>query len=97
MIQYGSGNFEVILREKESSEHFQIIMTGQINFTSENVATHQVHKFFDRKNSSITKSQFYDVYKHAGFHLGEEFTLVGELYRGNNSTGAVQQKCSFDS
>ena len=89
MIKCGSGNFEVILQnEEENNRDFQIVLTGQITLLPEDVAaSDQKFSVSDTTQISSTTSrptQFYDAYKHAGYHLGENFVLVNELYQNNS-------------
>lgn len=82
MIQYGSGNFEVSLRNYEDSEDFDVILTGQINVNIEN-KTPQFDTSKNTKRLKITKLQFYSAFEQAGYHLGDEFTLVQGFQRNN--------------
>lgn len=79
MIQYGSGNFEVILRDQEDSEDFQVILTGSINFMSERTK-YISHSTNDPNTEDLLKkSHFYDAYQDAGYSLEEEFRQINDL------------------
>lgn len=80
MIQYGSGNFEVILRDEENSQDFRVILTGSINILAENPRSSS-HPSSNQKGDLLPISCFYDAFKRAGYSLGEDFLVVNDVRR----------------
>ena len=85
MIQYGSGNFQVMLQDSEHSKNIQVILSGRIYLDSENITNH-LPESTGRGGRLIGKNQFYNILERCGYSLGEEFSLIEDIQCHEKST-----------
>ena len=81
MIFRGSGNFQVTLQDSDAGDDFRVVLTGNIRSTSsESIAAQLLLPI-----RIITKTQYHKNLEHAGYNLGEEFSLVERITCENKS------------
>lgn len=94
MIQCGTGNFEVLLENKENVDEVNVIISGQINVLHEDLKiisdTHLPLNDID-----ISQKKFYEVFKAAGYQLTDCFRSVQGLSTLSNTGKKCCQKSLF--
>ncbi len=78
MIHHGSGNFEVLL-ENKNVDNPKVLMTGVIRVPFDNVKVKEDDEEEQRAKIRISGDEFYEQLKNAGYELENNFCNVREI------------------